>query len=45
MNFGFDVTDPLAYNFGAARSEIRLRPRGRDQQDRHRPAGRRLSDQ
>lgn len=28
MNFGFDVTDPLAYNFGAARSEIRLRPQG-----------------
>jgi iron complex outermembrane receptor protein len=28
MNFGFDVNDPLAYNFGAARSEIRLRPQG-----------------
>jgi iron complex outermembrane receptor protein len=28
MNYGFDVTDPLAYNFGAARSEIRLRPQG-----------------
>ncbi|KAK0348993.1 hypothetical protein LTR94_034950, partial [Friedmanniomyces endolithicus] len=26
--FGYDVTDPLAYNFGAARSEIRLRPQG-----------------
>jgi TonB-dependent receptor len=28
MNYGFDVKDPLAYNFGAARSEIRLRPQG-----------------
>jgi len=28
MNFGFNVADPLAYNFGAARSEIRLRPQG-----------------
>jgi TonB-dependent receptor len=28
MNYGFDVNDPLAYNFGAARSEIRLRPQG-----------------
>ena len=28
INYGFDVTDPLAYNFGAARSEIRLRPQG-----------------
>ena len=26
--YGFDVTDPAAYNFGAARSEIRLRPQG-----------------
>ena len=28
IGFGYDVTDPLAYNFGAARSEIRLRPQG-----------------
>ncbi|WP_235524429.1 TonB-dependent receptor [Caulobacter sp. Root655] len=28
INYGFDVNDPLAYNFGAARSEIRLRPQG-----------------
>jgi TonB-dependent receptor len=28
IRFGYDVTDPLAYNFGAARSEIRLRPQG-----------------
>ncbi len=28
INYGFNVNDPLAYNFGAARSEIRLRPQG-----------------
>ncbi|QYF85649.1 TonB-dependent receptor [Brevundimonas sp. PAMC22021] len=28
ISYGYDVTDPLAYNFGAARSEIRLRPQG-----------------
>jgi len=28
INYGFNVDDPLAYNFGAARSEIRLRPQG-----------------
>jgi iron complex outermembrane receptor protein len=43
MNFGFDVTDPLAYNFGAARSEIRLRPQGVTNKIGDRPAGRRLS--
>lgn len=28
IGFGFDVTDPEAFNFGADRSEIRLRPQG-----------------
>jgi iron complex outermembrane receptor protein len=28
ISYGYDVTNPLAYNFGAARSEIRLRPQG-----------------